>query len=163
MLRPLPTIIEPEHWTLAFFRTSPHWWVQMVPGRYKHVSAFAWVPDLRLWLVYDITLGGTRLLLLPDSMEAQRRLADMTLGADLVRMPRQLRKSNAPPFAAFYCVPAIKHLIGLRCGALLATGLWRHCLANGGQPLHGAETSTTRSDDQSRDPPASRAGAAGQD
>lgn len=138
MLRALPEVIEPDTWILVFHRRSPYWWVRLLAcGRYKHVSAFAWLAPLRAWLVYDVTLDGTRLVLLPESGNAIDRLTAMTADADLLVMPRRVRKSY-PFLAPFYCVPVVKHLIGLRSGALLPIALWRDCLANGAKPIHGA-------------------------
>lgn len=131
MLRLLPPLIEPDSWTLAFHRTSSRRWVRLLAvGRYKHVSALAFVAPLRLWLVYDVTLAGTRLVLLPDSDEATRRLAELTADADLVTVPRGPAR---PALMPFYCVSAVKSLVGLRCGALLPDALWRHCLKIGGK------------------------------
>lgn len=136
MLRALPPLIEPDTWILAFHKTSKYRWVRWLAfGKYKHVSAFACVRELDLWLVYDVTLAGTRLMLLPDSLTAQRWIADRTLDADLVRMP--VGKRGRCPLMPFYCVPAIKHLVGIQCGALRVDALRRHCLRNGGTLLDG--------------------------
>lgn len=126
-MTPLPTFLESEEWTLAFHTTTPYRIVKLLTlgGRYKHVSAFTYVPALRLWQVYDVSMQGSHLLLLPDSQTAVNWLADRVADADLVKLRR--RPAARPPLAPFTCVAAIKHLMGLRCGALRPDGLWRHC------------------------------------
>lgn len=136
MLRALPELIEPDTWILAFHRTSPHWWVRWLAcGRYKHVSAFAWLAPLRQWIVYEIGVAGTRIVILPDSQAATDRLNLFTADADLVAMPKRPTRVSLMPFS---CVSAVKHLIGLRCGALRVNALYRECLAHGGELIHGA-------------------------
>lgn len=135
MLRALPPMIEPDRWTIAFHRTSPYWWVRLLAcGRFKHVSAFAWVKPLGLWVYYDVTLFGTKLILLPDSEQATAWLTAQTADADLVQMPRRSIAGRWPVIAPFYCVPAIKHLIGVRGGAL-PIHFYKACLRAGGQRI----------------------------
>jgi hypothetical protein len=137
----LPEAIEPDVWVVAFHRTAASRWLHWLAiGPHKHVSAHAWVSDLRLWVIFDLRLDGTHLVLLPDSEAADRLLADRIADADLVVMPRKRRRGR-PVLAPFYCVPAIKHLLGLSCGALRPTALLRHCLESGGQRVDGTRYS----------------------
>lgn len=136
MLRALPPLIEPDVWTLAFHRTSPWFWVRLLAiGRYKHVSAFAWVQPYGMWVWYDITLFGTKIILLPDSQQALAWLTAQTADADLVKV--STGKSRMPLLAPFYCVSAVKHLVGIPGGALLPTTLFDDCLRHGGKLIHG--------------------------
>jgi hypothetical protein len=132
MLRLVPTIVEPEAWFLAFHTTSAHRWIGWLAcGRYKHVSAFAFVPSLRVWVLYDVRLTGTVVALLPDGDAALTRLAEHTWDADVLQMRRSSYNSNYI-LRPFYCVSAIRHLIGLRGYVARPDGLWRQCLTNGG-------------------------------
>ena len=142
MLHALPPLIEPEVWTLAFHRTTPWWWVRLLAvGKYKHVSAFAWVAPYRLWVYYDITLFGTKLIILPDSEQATAWLTAQTADADLVRIKRGSYISGYI-FRPFFCVSAVQHLIGLRSSALRPSALYAHVLAHGGEPIDGRAGTT---------------------
>lgn len=148
MIRVLPEVVEVVDWTLVFHRSAAARWVERLAcGRYKHVSAFAWVRELRVWVIYDVKLSGSPILLLPDSQAALDRLAEHTCGADLMRMPRRAGGGFA---FGFFCVPAIKHLVGLRGGALRPDALWRDCLRQGGKVVDGSESAnaTSRSADR---------------
>lgn len=156
MLLVLPTVIEPERWIVAFHKTSKFWWVRwLAAGAYKHVSAFAFLPLVKLWVYYDVTLAGTKVLVLPDSKSAEDWIAARTADADLVSIKRQDRR---PSLAPFYCVSAIKSLIGLRSSALRPEGLFRDCLAAGAELIDGTARSQDRSDDRR---PATRGSAGG--
>jgi hypothetical protein len=137
-------MIEPDRWTIAFHRTSPYWWVRLLAlGKFKHVSAFAWVRDYGIWVYYDITLMGTKLLLLPDSADATAWIAAQTATADLVQMQRRPLTRPVPIIAPFCCVAAVGHLVGVSGGTLPST-LYRACLQHGGEPIDGraGETDT---------------------
>lgn len=124
----------PTRWVLVFQRTSPVRWLRwLVPGRYKHVAAYAYLVNLKAWLIFDVNLKGVSLIVVPDGDEALGWLADLTRDSDLVAMKASAR-AVLPLFG--WCVPAIKHLVGLRSGALFPCGLYRDCLRAGGEPLH---------------------------
>lgn len=129
-----PLISRPETWVLAFARTAASPWVRwLVWGRYKHVRAYGYVPFLHVWLFYDATFTGIEVIVAADGEAARAQIAGWIDGCDLVRMPRRPH-ANASPVLAMcgWCVPAIKRLIGLRCGALRPDALYEHCLRNGG-------------------------------
>lgn len=141
MVRMLPVKVEPELWYVAFHKTTPHWWLRWLPG-YKHVSAFAFVRELELWIVYDLCLNRTRIVLLPDTQEAHALIENFAAGADLVRFSKTGGKYVIPMLAPFCCVPAIAHLLGLPpCVALTPSGLYRWLIRNGGEP-HGRTAQT---------------------
>lgn len=127
--------IEPEWWVLVFQRESKVWWVRLLAwGRYKHVAAYAYLPGLKAWLIYDVSMVRTGIVVVPDGDEALGWLAELTSDADLMAMRRTHVHTRRMPLLG-WCVPAIAHLIGLRSGALRPDRLWADCLRNGGQPL----------------------------
>lgn len=135
MFRELPVEIEPELWNVVFHRDIKYWWHHLLPGPFKHVFAYAFVPELDLFVIYDVWKQRTRLVLLPHCQRAIDGISDMTTNAEVVKF----RASIAPgiPFAAFSCVSAIKHLLGIRSVAIATpTGLFRHLIKLGGVP-HG--------------------------
>jgi len=142
VIKILPELVEPTSWTLCFHRTTPHWWLRLLPGPYKHVSAFAFVPALKLWVLYDVRLNRTVLALLPDCEAVLGRLADHSVDADCVTV-RVQPGTGRHLMPAFYCVPALCHLLNLPCVALTPGGLYRHLRKHGGIP-YGRTESTTR-------------------
>lgn len=130
---------ESAQWTVVFGTTSTSRWVSMAAmGHFKHVWAFTYLAGMRAWLVYDVHFAGTRILILPGDTTSARIIAEMALDSRMVAMPvRSARGLFWPPRIGFWCVPAIKHLLGLRCGALRPDALFRHCLRNGGVIIDG--------------------------
>lgn len=122
-------------WLVAFWPKAATPLVnKLVRGRFKHVSVFAFAPDARTWVWIDVALMGTRVQLLPDTQAAQLILGDWTKEAAVLQMPVQERnRIRIAP--GFWCVTAVKHMLGLRSGALLPDALWRDCLANGAKVI----------------------------
>lgn len=127
-----PLTIEPRTWTLAFCRTSPIWWVRLLArGKYKHVRAYACIPAAKGWLLYDVHLSGTTISFVPDTPESVRKvLGPFVEDCDLLSIRCQGPSRRLPLFG--FCVPSIRHLIGLDSGALLPDTLWDDCIAAGG-------------------------------
>lgn len=138
-----PLIVQPEYWTLVFNREAATWWGGLLAfGRYKHVRAYAYVPFLHVWVFVDSHLGGTDIAIAADGVPAQAMIASWIVNADLVRMRRRVgvRRFLLPPF---YCVGAVKRLMGLHCSALRIDSFHQYCLDHGGEPfeaVHGCPT-----------------------
>lgn len=134
---------EPLSWLLVFEpRTTWPWLDRLVPGRFKHVCAFGWVEATKSWLHFDVELGRTRLLALPaDAGELLVAAKLCVPGTGALRVPVNERARLVP--VAGWCVPAMRHLVGLRSGALLPIGLWRDCIASGAEVIHDDETEGT--------------------
>lgn len=121
-------------WVLAFYRTSKMWWAPFI-GRFKHVSACAYLPVDKLWIFYEVSTLPTSIIVLRDG-EHLDLYARFIRDADLITIrrrpdtPMRMRRR-----LALTCVTAIRDLIGLDSGALLVDGLWRDCLAAGGEPF----------------------------
>lgn len=144
---PGPLIVQPEIWTLVFDRKASTWWASWLAfGRYKHVRAYAYVPFLHVWVFFDPHLSGTEIIIAADGAPAQALMQTWIVSADLIRVRRAACRRR--PAMLGFCVPAIKRLLGLNCRALRPDSLWRHCLANGGEPFEAAhgcpEISTAR-------------------
>lgn len=124
-----PSAYEPSHWLLVFeHETSWRWLNRLIPGRFKHVWAVGYVPQTDLWIFYDVNFRRTVITAVPDDDNAQAVIDRMTAGKTVLQMPVL---ECRPHMIGFWCVPAMKHLIGLRSGALLPAGLYRHCIAAG--------------------------------
>jgi hypothetical protein len=139
---------EPMRWTIVFHRKAESWFFGLIAmGRFKHVSAFAWLPDVQRWLVYDVGFRRTRILVLPDTAESKAHLAHVITGNAIVTMP--VRADALPVMRlGLFCTSAVKHLIGLGGGALRPDALFASCLRHGGElsdDAGPANCSTSRS------------------
>ena len=124
---------EPTRWTIVFHRRAENWFFSAIAmGRFKHVSAFTWVPDCRVWLVYDLGFRRTRVFPMPDTAESKAHLARVITGNAIITMPVRL---DALPVMrlGLFCTSAVKHLIGLRSSALRPDALFASCLRHGGE------------------------------
>lgn len=130
---------EPIRWTLCFDTTATHWLARAIPGRFKHVRAFGFVPVQDLWIFYDTTLAGTTLRAArANSAAADRLLSAWTANSDLLSIKPLGPRRRFPP--GFWCVTAVKHLIGLNTSALRPDALWRDCIRHGAIPNDGRES-----------------------
>lgn len=130
-----PATIDPVDWIVVFRPWSDSWLVRtFVPGRFKHVSACAYLAGNRAWVTYDVGFDGTKIMVIPDGAEADRILTPWLDGCTLIRM-RKNHDARCAVALFGWCAPAVARLIGLRCGALRPQTLYRHCLRNGGQVI----------------------------
>lgn len=138
-----PALYRPAEWLVLFHPRSRHRWVErLLPGRFKHVSALGYVAaPVRCWVWCDADLWASRVMLcgadddrawlgsiIGDNVAIRFAACEPPVGgyASRLRSPLQLRT----------CVSAVKHLIGLRSGALRPDALWRDCLAHGGKVVN---------------------------
>jgi hypothetical protein len=124
---------EPTRWTIVFHRKAENWFFSAIAmGRFKHVSAFAWLPDVRVWLIYDLGFRRTRVVVLPDTEASKSHLRQVIAGNAIITMPV---RADALPLMrlGLFCTSAVKHLIGLRSGALRPDALFASCLRHGGE------------------------------
>jgi hypothetical protein len=125
---------EPEEittWLLAFTTWIPNRWSRwLIPGKFKHVSMFAWSPAARVWLIVDPSYGQTKITVLPDGQDALDRIARFTDGCAVLKIDA---KEPKPVFRLrpLLCTTVARHLIGLPTGALWPDALWRDCIAAG--------------------------------
>lgn len=126
--------VEPDRWFLCFARTSSTWWMRwLAAGKYKHVAAFGCVRVGKeiLWVFYDVNYLKTQIMIASDK-DALPIMEKWAEDADVMAI-RPAPMASHRFRIGFWCVPAIKHLIGLRSGALRVDPLFRDCLAQGGE------------------------------
>lgn len=127
------------------------WWNRFIPDHFKHVSAIGYSSRTRTWLFFDPAFGRIGLSAMTDGEGVASVLAAWMRGALVVEM-------NVSPYAqrtwrpGGWCVPMVAHLLALRSGAVLPTGLLRDCLRNGGRVIQ---------DESQRSEAAARPGADG--
>lgn len=131
---------EPARWILCFSRQAQRRWMNWFPfiGPYKHVRAFGCVPGINTWIFYDAALDRTSVLVARGET-ARALMAEWLHGADAIGMDVRTGRACIPRLGT-WCVPAVKHLIGLRSGALRPIGLWRDCVRHGGEVIEGARS-----------------------
>lgn len=124
----LPAAVEPDEWTVVFHReASSRWFSFIALGRFKHVSAFAYLPGLRGWVIHDWQHTGMRVAVLPHSDEACRLIRAMFgPSTEWVTVARRPGPSSRTGFRLGSCVGAVKHLLGIRSHALRPDALYRH-------------------------------------
>ena len=142
MSEKLPGAVEPVEWFVVFHtRSSIRWLSFLACGKFKHVSAFGYYPGFKAWLVYDVAMSGTSLIMLSHE-RAKEVLPVYTNDCTVVKIAR-----NSAPVGLslasrllFHCTPAIGNLVGLPCVALLNPNhLYRHLLRNGGIVVYDAK------------------------
>jgi hypothetical protein len=134
---------EVTQWFVAFYPSCANRWLdRLVPGRFKHVNAFGWSENARTWVLYEVGLWGTRVFVFPAGRAGERELSAWTETASILRLDRAEKQPGMWLRLGFWCVPATRHLLGLRGGALLPDGLWRDCLRAGAKVIHDASAET---------------------
>lgn len=140
---PLAGAVEPVEWLVVF---HPETTVPLVRwlcwGRFKHVSAWGYYPGIKAWLIFDPSWDGLRLSMIPHDA-AHAAFREYTRGCEIVKLARAGEIGLSPlSRLGFWCVPAIKHLLGVRCASMRPDAFYRHILRRGGIPI-GEQNSTT--------------------
>jgi hypothetical protein len=139
----------PQRWLLVF-ETKCDWrWRRLIPGKFKHVFAVGYVAAIETWIVYSVERDGTKVGAFRPGADFNSWLGSVIPHAGVLRIKTQ-HAARRMPWFSFWCVPAVKHLLGLRSGALWPDQLWRYCLANGAEIVVDADAGTG-SGDRSRE------------
>jgi hypothetical protein len=147
----LPDGFEPSYWNVVFHPSKSRL-NRLLLGRFQHVSAFAYVPGFRCWVIYDCQWGGTRISFVSHGTLIVPFIRDCSV----IKFDRVYKPFVLTSRFGFYCVPAIKSLLGLSCVAATPDGLYRHLINNGGMLFNERVEPTTAA---ARSDAASRAGA----
>ncbi len=127
---------EPVEWFVCFSRQSATWWLKWMPGRFKHVRAFGQVASINTWIFLDPSLDRTVLKVARG--DAAAALIDAwSVESDVIRMPIAYQGVRWPVFG--WCVPQIRHVVGIRGSALRPDALFADCLRQKGAAVitHG--------------------------
>jgi hypothetical protein len=128
-LLPADAAAGPARWLICFRHRSGLWWVDLIPGRFKHVRAFGCVPECDTWVFYDPCLRTT--VFLARGAGARHLMLEWSRDAAVLAMtPLPREHLRVSPFS---CVTAIQSILGLPGGALRPDALYRQCLRNGAQ------------------------------
>jgi len=125
---------QPVRWVLCFQRTTESRWIRWLAcGRYKHVCAFGYIAEVDHWVFLDWRISVVDVIVARGT-GADQMIAYYTRDADMLGMTPQKRGLGLR--LGFYCVPAVKHLLGIRSSALRPSRLWRDCIRQGAEILH---------------------------
>lgn len=131
----LPPASSPPIWYVVFGQdANPHWIDRFLRPGFKHVFAFGYLPGHKIWIIYDVKLSATILGVIEKEDAARLIGWIVTSGRALEWKPRATQ-NTVRWRAGFWCVPAIKHLLGLRCVALTPWQLYRWMLKNGAKEV----------------------------
>lgn len=124
---------EPLVWNIVFNREACSGWARWVPGRYKHVRAYAFIPATSTWLFYDVNFGGTAISAIPDGPAARAAIYAF-IGpegvSDIVAVRKLPQRKRLFPWSN-WCTCALRHLLNLPGSALRPDAFYRDCLKNG--------------------------------
>jgi hypothetical protein len=99
-----------------------------MPGRFAHVSAFAWMGRAKVWLLIDFSpLTGPHAVVWPflkDDKAIPLGLMNWIANANILKAKVRRKRDWTPKFG-FYCVSQVKMLLGSPSWALSPEGLWR--------------------------------------
>jgi hypothetical protein len=123
----LPDAIEPDYWNVVFHPSTSRL-ARLVLGEFAHVSACTYIPGFRCWIVYNNEWGGLRISFVNHGTLLIPYMRDCVV----VKFDRRYEPLALLSRFGFYCVPAIKQLLGLSCVAATPDALYRHLIKNGG-------------------------------
>ena len=119
-------------WYIGFTaRPRKHWFDVFTSKNFRHVLALSYDPACEVWLYYDVGLNGTYIDSFPKGSPV--------IAALIAEVPRWLKTNVRQTLYPrglwrFYCVPAIKSLVGLKSCALTPKGLYRDLVKAGAIP-----------------------------
>jgi hypothetical protein len=133
LMREVPTCgLEARRWTVVFYREAENRFFSAVAmGHFKHVSAFAWLPELGIWTFYDVGFRRTRIVHLADGIAAHSYIAALVKGNCVVTI--EPRTDNLPLIRwGMFCTSGVAHLLGMKSGTLRPDAFFRLLVRNGG-------------------------------
>ena len=134
-----------SRWYLAFHLKRNDWWGErLIPGRFSHVSAFSYLDGPKVWVLVDHTPRRTGTVgIWPSDHHIPSELGVWVANCSILRADVRQREGFRPRFG-FWCVTAVKDLLGSESGALSPEGLWNDLVRAGAQIVHDAFTAPTQ-------------------
>jgi hypothetical protein len=123
-------------WLIFFSSADPlSWWSRLMPAGFGHVCAAAWFADAERWVHVNPTWRGLVVEVMTADEFGSRFQQLVTRSAVVLRMASSHHRNGMP--ATFYCVGAIKALLGVQSRALLPRGLYRDLRRKGAEVVDG--------------------------
>jgi hypothetical protein len=155
---------EVARWHLAFHVKQGLWlpFERFIPGRFTHVSAFTYLGGPKCWLLIEQSpRTNARVVVWPDASESYDMpptLAAWTDDCSILAVDVRRRHGFSLKLG-FWCVSAVKDLIGVSSWALSPEGLWRDLVRQGARVVYDGEHESAGSEAGSHADGADRAGA----
>lgn len=130
---PVPYVETLKRRWLIFFSDTDHrrWWSRFLRPGFRHVSAAAWFATEERWVYFNPTARGLVIEIATDADFGPRFQQLVERSAAILAVHSAFARTGFP--ATFYCVGAIKALLGIKARALSPLGLFRHLLATGAE------------------------------
>lgn len=126
----------PAFWLVCFVGMERRSiWDWFLPAGYRHAFLLGYLPDVKQYLLYEVLFWRTTVALVSPALAGQMISGAAAQGGALVCHPPEAGKPSAWLRFGFWCVPAIKHVLGLRCVAVTPKGLHDFLVRNGAKPL----------------------------
>lgn len=125
----------PRVWQVCFVgteRRAP--WDWFLPAGYRHAFLLGYLPDHELWLCYDVHCWGSEISVMSGA-RAGSLLTWATREGGVLNWPAAAVTPSWRLRFGFWCVPAIKHVLGLRCVAMTPRRLHDWMVRHGARPL----------------------------
>lgn len=135
---------EVARWHLAFHVKQGLWlpYEKFIPGRFSHVSAFSYLGQAKCWLLIEQSpRTNARVVVWPDASETYNMPASLAAWTDdcSILAVDVRRRHGFSPKLGFWCVSAVKDLIGVSSWALSPEGLWRDLVRKGARVVYDGE------------------------
>lgn len=117
-------------WLVFFGEAEGAWWTRLLKPGFRHVCAAAWYADRRHWVYFDPAMPGTSIRLLTED-EWNGPFATLLASTRIVRFKGRYDRRRPP--ARWWCVGAIKSLLGIESRAFTPYQLYRDLLRQGGE------------------------------
>ena len=110
-------------------------WDRFLKSGYRHVFLLGYLSECRLWLRYDVLYDRTMISLVSPQTAGALFSRCVAEGAVLAWPAGDYRPPSWWLRFGLWCVPAIKHVLGIRCVALTPKQLHDFLKRNGARPL----------------------------
>lgn len=135
----VPTHIkaEPRVWQVCFAKRTRTWWADsFLPAGFRHVYLIGYVPEFDTYVMFDPASDGTQVSILSPGMAGRYLARAIDEGAVLNFAARTIYpRVRFWHRLGFWCVPAVKHILGLGCVAMTPHRLHSYLLTLGAQPF----------------------------
>lgn len=122
-----------RRWIVCFGDSVPTFWSRMLRPGFRHCCAASYFADQKRWVYVDPCRSGTVVeVLRPDEFAGRFQHLMANSSHVLSIAARRERKRTA---AVWYCVGALKGLLGLKSGALSPWGLYRDLIRAGAEKV----------------------------
>ena len=120
---------------LVFFGApkGQYWWARFLRPGFRHVSAAAWFDLEQRWVYYNPARPGTTILIFTADEWGRVFGPPLEESTACVRIRGAYDRTSTP--ATWYCVGAMKALLGLRSSALSPHALYLDLLRRGGEAV----------------------------